>query len=170
MPLRGEKRTELNSMDLFLTLRKPGTLLVGSDLLNTATNGYYNGRMPWPALSDILITSRRQFVGVVLYANRDAAAVPKRLAEVSDPRIVRYLSAQEAARIPRYKSRTSDFCVLELRWSPIEPDDTEVAQLTDDWYYTVPTPGESDHPSAYGYQNVEDIFESYDIIMPESHY
>jgi hypothetical protein len=106
-------------MDILLTLRAPGRLFIGDKLLDDPAipKGFIEGQMPWSVLSDLLISSRREFVGIVLYANEKDAPAAREFAAASDPRILRYLSPIEATHVPRYKSQASNFCALELRWT-----------------------------------------------------
>jgi hypothetical protein len=113
---------------------------------------------------------RREFVGIVLYASENDAAIARAFAASSDPKIVRYLSAIEAANVPRYKSEVSNFCVLELRWTSSEPNETEVAQLTDNWYYGTSHATSHDYPTAYGYRGIDRILDAYNMTLPGSHY
>jgi hypothetical protein len=160
-------------MDIILVLTEPGRLLVSDDLRRDAINtvGFYSDQMPWWVLSDMLVTNRREFVGVVLYAGQSDAAMAQRIAAASDPKIARYVPTGDAVKLPRYKGLVgSNVSVLELRWSPIEPDFQEVAQLNDDWYYRTAHPVKDECPCAWGYAGIERILTSNRLILPDLHY
>lgn len=155
-------------MDIFFRMRPPVRFLVGEGILNDPeiTNGLHDGPIPWFALSDLLIADQREFVGIVLYAGEEDAATAKDFAASVDPRTARYYSPAEAARIPRYKTDMHNFSVLEFLWSPIEPKETEVAQLLDEWYYYTVQSDSEKFPAAYGYSNIDAILQSYNIKLP----
>lgn len=160
-------------MDIVLLLREPGRFLTGDNLRSDALNarGFHYGQMPWWVQSDVLFTNNREFVGVVLYAGAADAAVARRFALACDPRIARYLPNHAAAQLPRYQSVLGkDVSVLELRWSPVGPDQQEVAQLDDYWYYKSPHPAENELPCAWCYPRVDRILASMCLTLPESRY
>lgn len=163
----------VNNMDLLLSLKEPGRLLVGNDFQRKtlSSRGLYSGQMPWWVQSDVLFTQDREFVGIVLYAGESDAATAHRFAAASDPKIVRYLSAGEAVKLPRYRGLLdSNVSVLELRWSLTEPADQVIMQLNDDWYYPTACPASDDFPCAWGYSGIEDILASEGLKLPDSHF
>ncbi len=174
----GRKRMGLNEgckifMDIVLLLRKPGRLLVGDDLSGDAINtaGFYSDQMPWWVLSDMLVTRKREFVGIALYAGQSDASMAQRIAAVSDPKIVRHFPTKDAVKLARYKGLLgSNVSVLELRWSPIEPDLQEVAQLNDDWYYKTVHPAKDECPCGWGYAGIERVLASNHLTLPDFHY
>jgi hypothetical protein len=126
--------------------------------------------MPWWVQSDVLFTTKREFVGVVLYAGEADADMARRFASACDPRIARYLSQPEAVKLPRYRSVLGNNSVLELRWSPTEPDHEEVTQLNDHWYYKKARPSADEFPCAWGYSGIERILASKRLTLPDVHY
>jgi hypothetical protein len=158
-------------MDLLLKLRPSGGLIVGEKLFHDLSflKEFREGPMPLPALSDLLLTEKREFVGLYfcIHANHESSAAE--FAALCDPRIVRYLSNFKAAQFRHYQNVVNS-AVVELRWSAIEPALTEIAQLTDDWYYSTNRANNGEYPSIYGYRNVERILTSYKIVLPQTHY
>jgi hypothetical protein len=55
------------NMDMILKLHEPGHLLLGENLLDdlTVLKDLKEGELPWWVLSDVLISSGREFVGIV---------------------------------------------------------------------------------------------------------
>jgi hypothetical protein len=160
-------------MDMVLLFTEPGHLILGDGLRDDAleTMGLYSGQMPWWVQSDMLVTKKRELVGIVLYAGESDAHKAQQLATVSDPKVVRYLPTDEAVKLPRYKGLLgSNVSALELRWSSIEPDLQEVAQLNDDWYYKTAHPTKNECVCAWGYPGIERILASNRLTLPESHY
>jgi hypothetical protein len=160
-------------MDMVLLLTRPGRLLTGGNLRDDVLDarGFHYGRTPWWALSDVLFTNNREFVGVVLYAGEADAAVAQRFALACDPRIARYLPNPAAVQLPRYQSVVSKkVSVLELRWSAVEPDQQEVTRLDDYWYYKSQHPAEDELPCAWCCPEIDGILASIRLVLPRLHY
>jgi hypothetical protein len=159
-------------MDVLLLLKAPGRLLTGDNLRGDVlkAKGLYYGDMPWWVMSDVLFTNKREFVGVVLYAEAADAAVAQKFASACDPKIARYLPNSEAAKLPRYQPVLGNSSVLELRWSETEPDQEQVTQLGDYWYYQSSHPVQGEYPCAWGYPQIDKILASKRLTLPEPHY
>jgi len=160
-------------MDMLLLLKAPGHLLTGDNLRGDVLKamGLYDGEMPWWVQSDVLFTNKHEFVGLVLYAGEPDAAVAQEFASACDPRIARFLPHSEAAKLPRYQPILGkDVSVLELRWSETEPDQEQVTQLGDYWYYPSSHPAQDEYPCAWGYPQIDKILASKRLTLPELHY
>jgi hypothetical protein len=159
------------NMDILLKLRTPGQLTVGENLFDNPlfAKKFRDGQMPWLVLSDLLFTDKREFVGVYMGVHQDNIVVAQKFVAACDPRIVRYFPSAEAVKLRRYQNLLNS-PVVELRWSPTEPDCADVAQLMDYWYYDTSHVAAVDYPSAYGYRGIENILSAYNITLPKIHY
>jgi hypothetical protein len=155
-------------MDLLLLLTAPGRLVIADHLQpeSVERQKLYAGPMPWWIQSDILFNRNQEFVGVTFFIPPSEVAVALKFRDQCDPKVCAYIPHEAAAKLTRYRNIPKNASIFELRWTQEEPDQKEVTQLMDDWYYTTPSPKTSDLPVAWGYPQIDGFLSRRGLRLP----
>jgi hypothetical protein len=120
----------------------------------------------WATSADLLVNSKREFLGLCYYVPDDSKDFVRMIAARMDPDVVRYVTSTNDNDASPYLKNNLIPSHFQIKWSRSPSDDIEVAQLGSDYWYFSDSPNDQDQLLAVSVNDIDEILDAYNLSFP----
>lgn len=162
---------------ILITLREPSKISFSKENLESSRLIFDDKvlsppRFPlWATCADILVNSvKQEFVGLCYYVGDDSKDLVKSFIKDLDPIVARFVDSSSDKEARPYLNCNITPSHFQIKWSLVEADNIEVAQLSSDyWYYYIESENNY-QPMALGLSHIDEILNDYHLEFPITDY
>lgn len=162
---------------ILITLREPSKISFNKEILESSRlilddKVLSPPRFPlWATCADILVNSvKKEFVGLCYYVGDDSKDLVKSFIKDLNPFVARFVNSSLDNEAKPYLKCNLNPSHFQIKWSAIEADNIEVAQLGSDYWYYLEDGKRERQLMAIGLNYVDEILGDYNLNFPNTDY